>query len=148
MLPTLWEYISLELIFCYCIYMSFEGFLRRGPTVQGPNCPGPNCPGPNGPGANCPGAQLSGGPNCQGAQLSGAQLSGTICLESSIKALHQIKKICLSKMHLCPKKKAHSILSGWWQIIARLLNISRRNLFPSFQKGISLTNLNCHIFTI
>ena len=42
-------------------YMSFGGFLSRGPTVRGPTVRGPNCPGPN-----CP--------FCQGGQLGPGQL--------------------------------------------------------------------------
>ena len=70
MLLTFGEYISVEFlllnIFCQLLggYMSFGGFLSRGPTVRGPNCPGPNCPfcqgGQLGPG------QLGPGPNCPG----------------------------------------------------------------------------------
>ncbi len=93
MLLAFGEYISVEFlllnIFCQLLggYMSFGGFLSRGPTVRGPIvhfvradswapdnwAPGPNCPGPN-----CPlfqGGQLGPGQSGPGAQLSGAQLS-------------------------------------------------------------------------
>ena len=85
MLLTFGEFLLLNII-CQLLggYMSFGGFLSRGPTVRGPTVRGPNCPGPNcpfcqggqlGPGQLGPGAQLSGA-RLSGAQLSGAQLSG------------------------------------------------------------------------
>ena len=49
-------------------YMSFGGFLSRGPTVRGPTVRGPNCPGPNCP--FCQGGQLGPGQLGPGAQLS------------------------------------------------------------------------------
>ena len=79
MLLTFGEYISVEFlllnIFCQLLggYMSFGGFLSRGPTVRGPTVRGPNCPGPNCP--FCQGGQLGPGQLGPGAQLSGAQLS-------------------------------------------------------------------------
>ena len=87
-------------------YMSFGGFLSRGPTVRGPivhffkvdswapdsrapgpSCPGPNCPlfqsGHSGPGQLGPGAQLSIfwgrtiGPSCPGPNCLGPKMPRT-----------------------------------------------------------------------